>query len=130
VAADKKAEKIIADMKAALSGGLASVAQKVGGKIDAVGGLTFNSYEIPSLGKEDAVLGTMSVLNNGVVSQPIQGELGVYVIRVDSTYYTDKTDYRLYGMQEAQALRNRAPNQAYNALEKKAGFVSHLGKYY
>ena len=130
VAVDKKAEKIMADMKSALSGGLASVAQKVGGKVDTASGLTFNSYSIPSLGKEDAVLGTMSAMNTGAVSQPIQGELGVYVIKVENTYYTNKTDYRLTQMEETRALRNRAPNEAYNALLKKAGFVSHLGKYY
>jgi parvulin-like peptidyl-prolyl isomerase len=73
----------------------------------------------------------VSALNTGAVSQPIQGELGVYVIKVDSTYYTtEREDYHITQMKETQALRNRAPNEAYNALVKKAGFVSHLGRYY
>jgi peptidyl-prolyl cis-trans isomerase D len=127
---EKKAEKIIADMKSALSGGLSSVAQKVGSASATAQGLTFESSDIPTLGKEDAVIGTMSALNTGTVSQPIQGELGVYVIKVDSTYYTNKTDYRLTEMREVEALRNNAPNEAYNALIKKAGFVSHIGRYY
>lgn len=126
----KKAEKIMADMKAAVSGGLASVGQKVGSAPANAQGLTFSSYSIPTLGKEDAVIGTMSTMNTGAVSQPIQGDLGVYVIKVDSTYYTNKMDYRVMQMREQEALHNRAPNEAYNALEKKAGFVSHLGRYY
>jgi len=130
VIADKKAEKIMADMKSALSGGLASVAQKMGSTPASAQGLTFESYSIPSLGKEDAVIGTMSALNVGAVSQPIKGELGVYVIKVDSTYYTNKADFRVTQMNETKALRNRAPNEAYNALIKKAGYISHLGKYY
>jgi parvulin-like peptidyl-prolyl isomerase len=69
-------------------------------------------------------------MNTGATSQPIQGELGVYVIKVDSTYYTNKVDYRLFQMREQEYLRKNAPNEAYNALIKKAGFVSHLGKYY
>jgi peptidyl-prolyl cis-trans isomerase D len=130
VAVDKKAEKIMADMKSALAGGLSSVAQKVGSSIDTASGLTFNSDDIPSVGKEDAVLGTMSALNEGAVSQPIQGELGVFVIKVESTYYTNKTDYRFTQIQEMKAMRNQAPNEAYNALVKKAGVISHLGRYY
>jgi len=129
VAEAKKAEKIMADMKSA-GASLAAVAQKVGSTPATAQGLTFSSDEIPSLGKEDAVIGTMSALNTGAVSQPIQGELGVYVIKVDSTYYANKSDYRLTQMREERDMRNKAPNEAYNALEKKAGFVSHLGRYY
>ncbi len=128
---DKKAEKIIADMKSALSGGtLSSVAQKMGGNTDTATGLTFASYSIPSLGKEDAVIGIMSTLNTGSLSQPIQGELGVYVIRVDKIYSAGKSDYQVTRDEEEKDMRNNAPNEAYNALMKKAGFVSHLGKYY
>jgi len=93
-------------------------------------GLTFESSTIPTLGKEDKVIGTMSALNTGAISQPIQGGLGVYVIKVDSTYYTERTDYRITQMKEQRAMQNNAPNDAYNALVKKAGFVSHFGRYY
>jgi peptidyl-prolyl cis-trans isomerase D len=130
VVEEKKAEKIMADMKSAVAGGLASVAQKEGSAPAKLQGLSFAESTIPSLGKEDAVLGTMSAMNTGATSQPIQGELGVYVIKVDSTYYTNKVDYRLFQMREQEYLRKNAPNEAYNALIKKAGFVSHLGKYY
>jgi len=129
VTADKKAEKIMADMKAGGTN-LSAVAQKMGSSPVAAKGLTFASSEIPALGKEDAVIGTMSALNTGALSQPIQGELGVYVIKIDSTYYTDKSDYHLTQAKEIEALRNNAPNEAYDALVKKAGFVSHFGKYY
>ena len=129
---DKKAEKIIADMKSALSGGatLASVSQKAGSAVASAQGLTFESYTIPTLGKEDAVIGTMSALNTGTLSKPIQGNLGVYVIKVDSAYYTAKTDYHITQMKDLEELRNAAPNEAYDALSKKAGFVSHFGRYY
>ncbi len=122
----KKAEKIMADMKSAVSGGLASVAQKENSRVDSASGLTFTSYEIPRLGKEDAVLGTMSAMNAGAISQPIQGEIGVFVIKVETTYYSNKIDFHASQMREAEALRNRAPNEAYEALMKKAGMVSHL----
>jgi len=127
---DKKAEKIIADMKASVSGGLSAVAQKTGSSMATAKGLTFESSTIPTLGKEDKVIGTMSALNTGAISQPIQGGLGVYVIKVDSTYYTERTDYRITQMKEQRAMQNNAPNDAYNALVKKAGFVSHFGRYY
>jgi hypothetical protein len=119
-------------MKSALTGGatLASVAQKTGSAIATAQGLTFQSYTIPTLGKEDAVIGTMSAMNTGALSQPIQGQLGVYVIKVDSAYYTNKSDYRITQMREQETLRNSVPADAYNALTKKAGYVSHFGTYY
>jgi peptidyl-prolyl cis-trans isomerase D len=127
---DKKAEKIMADMKSALAGGLSSVAQKEGSSTATAKGLTFGSPAIPTLGKEDALIGTMSAMNTGAISQPIQGQLGVYVIKIDSTYYTEKTDYRITQMKEQRAMQNRTPSDAYDALVKKAGLVSHIGKYY
>ncbi len=129
---EKKAEKIITDMKSALSGGgaLTLVAQKMASTPAIAEGLTFESPGIPSLGKEDAVIGTMSAMNTGTISQPIQGELGVYVIKIDSVYSASVSDYRLDRMRELEALRNDVPGEAYNALLKKAGFVSHIGKYY
>ncbi len=126
---EKKAEKVIADMKAA-GNNMAAVAQKTGSKVDTAKGLTFDSYSLPTLGREDAVIGTMSAMNTGTVSQPIKGEQGVYVIRVENTYYANKMDFHITQMREVESKRNTAANEAYNALEKKAGVVSHFGRYY
>jgi len=129
---EKKAEKLIADMKAAMQGSnnIAALGQKTNTTPEKLQRLTFQSYNIPGLGKEDALLGVMSGLKPQTLSQPFQGAAGVYVIQVDSVSAPSQSDYRITQMQQQQTLRNRVQYDAFDALEKKAGLVSHLGKFY
>ncbi len=128
----KKAEKLMADMKSAMQGAnnIAAVAQKTGVQPAKAQRLSFQAYNIPGLGKEDALLGVMAGIKPQTVSQPIQGEQGVFVLQVDSVYSNNQGDYRFTQMQQQQALRNRVQYDAFDALQRKAGLVSHLGKFY
>jgi len=128
----KKAEKLIADMKAAMPGitNVAALGQKLNTPAATQQRLSFSMYSIPGLGKEDAVIGTMTILKPNTLSQPIQGELGVYVIQVDSSYTNGAGDYRIVQQQQLQAIQNRAQYDLYDALQKKSNFVSHYGRFY
>ncbi|HXP48725.1 MAG TPA: peptidylprolyl isomerase, partial [Bacteroidia bacterium] len=129
---EKKAEKLVADMKAAMSGttNVAALGQKLNTPAANQQRLSFGMYNIPGLGKEDELLGTMTALKPNTLSQPIEGQLGVYVIQVDSVYTNGATDYKMVQQQQQQALQNRAQYDLYDALQKKAGFVSHMGRFY
>ncbi|MGP8216588.1 MAG: peptidylprolyl isomerase [Bacteroidia bacterium] len=129
---EKKAEKLIADMKTAMQGvtNVTALGQKLNTPAANQQRLSFQMYSIPGLGKEDELLGTMVALKPNTLSQPIEGELGVYVIQVDTVYMSNAGDYKMVQQQQQQALQNRAQYDVYDALQKKANFVSHLGKYY
>lgn len=129
---DKKAEKLIADMKSAMAGAsnVNALGQKLSTPAQTQQRLSFSMYSIPGLGKEDALLGTMAALKPNTMSQPIQGELGVYVIQVDSSYVNNSGDFKMVQQQQLQALQNRAQYDLYDALQKKTNFVSHFGKFY
>jgi peptidyl-prolyl cis-trans isomerase D len=129
---EKKAEKLIADMKAAMPGAtnVAALGQKLNTPAATQQRLSFGMYNIPGLGKEDELLGTMTALKPNTLSQPIEGQLGVYVIQVDSVYTNGAADFKMVQQQQQQALQNRAQYDLYDALQKKAGFVSHMGRFY
>ncbi len=128
----KKAEKIIADMKSAMQGvtNIAALGQKVNTPAANLQRLSFGMYGIPGIGKEDILLGTMVALKPNTLSQPLEGQQGVYVIQVDSVYTTGAQDFKIVQQQQQQVLQNRAQYDLYEALKKKAGFVSHFGKFY
>jgi peptidyl-prolyl cis-trans isomerase D len=129
---EKKAAKLIADMKSASqgAGSLEAVGQKLNIQVAKAQRLVFQTYTIPGLGKEDAVIGTMAGLKPQTLSQPIQGLLGVYVIRVDSVSTPAGGDFKFAQGQAQDILRNRVQYDGFDALEKKAGLVNHLGKFF
>ena len=129
---DKKAEKLIEDMKTAMQGAtnIASLSQKTNTPAATQQHLSFAMYNIPGMGKEDALLGTMAAIKPNTLSQPIQGEAGVYVIQVDSVYTVGASDYRMVQQQKQQALQSRVQYDLYNALQKKSNFVNHMGKFF
>jgi peptidyl-prolyl cis-trans isomerase D len=129
---DKKAQKLMADMKTAEQGvaNVTALSQKLGVPEARAQRLVFQTYSIPGLGKEDALLGTMTGLKPQTLSQPIQGTTGVYVIQVDSVFTPDPSNYRMVQAQQQETMRNGVIQDGFDALERKAGLVSHLGKFY
>jgi hypothetical protein len=69
-------------------------------------------------------------MNTGATSKAIKGELGVYVIHIDSTYYSDKPDEKEVQQLLTQTMRNKAVREANAALIKEAGLVNHLGRFH
>jgi peptidyl-prolyl cis-trans isomerase D len=132
VVRDKKAQKIIADFNGNRQGAsnIQAFSSKAGLTPSTARALSFQSTDIPGLGKEYALIGTMCGMKPGALSQPIQGELGVYVIQIDSAYTSAQpTDYQIIQYQMQQALRQRVTTDGYDALLKKLNFENHLGKF-
>lgn len=129
---EKKAEKIMDDMKSALQGAnnIAAFSQKMNVQPETQQRLSFTMYSIPGLGKEDELLGTMTAIKPNTLSQPIKGTQGVYVIQVDSVYTNGAGDFRVAQQQQQQSLQNRAQYDVYDALQKKTNFVNHLGRFF
>ncbi|MFV0553173.1 MAG: peptidylprolyl isomerase [Mangrovibacterium sp.] len=78
LAKDKKA----AQLSAGISGtDLNAIASKAGSSVSSVEGISFADYSAGSLGFEPAVQGTAVALAEGIVSKPIAGKNGVYVLK-------------------------------------------------
>src|SRR4029077_20529049 len=102
-------EKLMAEMKSASQGAtnIATVGQKTGIQPATAQRLAFMMYGIPGLGQENALLGVMTTLKLNGISQPIEGEQGVYVIQVDSIYVGGNMDIKAVQQQQVETMRNR-----------------------
>ncbi len=128
----KKAAEFVKEFTAKAAGAtkLDDVATKMGIKIETSEKLNFAAFNVGTLGREDALIGTVSVMKPGSVSKPVIGENGVFVVAVASIDEgAPTTDYKQIKMQTEQMLGGRSDYEVYNALKEKAGIEDHRAKF-
>jgi peptidyl-prolyl cis-trans isomerase D len=128
---DKKAEKLIDNIKKAGVNDIYQLAGKISSKVDTLPNVVFFSGNLPKFGPEPEVVGTISTLKPNVVSAPVKGTNGVYVILLDSINPAPETkDYTMFRTQLSFGFTNRVQGQAYQVLEKMAGLVDNRVRFY
>jgi peptidyl-prolyl cis-trans isomerase D len=130
---DKKAEKLIADMKAALNTtkDLPTLAAKFSTKVDTVNSITFSAYNMPNYGPEPTVIGTIFTLKPNVLSAPVKGDMAVYVLNLNKINEAPPTDnYTMMQAQMAAFFRQRIENDVFNALKKETDIIDNRILYY
>jgi peptidyl-prolyl cis-trans isomerase D len=128
----KKAAEFVKEFtaKAGTAVKLDDVASKMGIKIETSEKLNFAAFNVGTLGREDALIGTASAMKPGSVSKPVIGENGVFVVAVASIDEGEPaTDYKQIKMQTEQMLSGRADYEVYNALREKAGIEDHRARF-
>lgn len=119
---DKKAEKMIAEMKAKNLTSLDAYAQNLNSKVDTVKFVTFNTPNIMGIGQEYALNVMAEVGQVNKLEGPVQGNNGVLVIKV-----LDKTDESKNFNEQSfiQTSNNqnmyRIMSQSVQALKEKLG---------
>lgn len=130
----KKAESLKKELEAAKGGSesLLSIAQKTGLEVKEANEITFNSFQIPGAGIEPKVIATSSVIEQGKISAPIDGNQGVYLIMVNNRVNEDVTPEMMQeakqGMQQASMYR--ANYQALQTIIKNGEVKDQRYKFY
>ena len=129
---DKKAEILAEKLKNAASGqsDLASVASRLSTEVKEAAGVNFTAFSIPALGFEPAVIGTVSNIAEGKISAPVQGNNGVYLIKVSSFSNGASSDLKGEKMRLAQTLNYRAGGQVFESLKKVVDIEDKRSKFY
>jgi len=128
---DKKAEKLIDNMKKAGTTDIYALASKITSKVDTVSDIVFFSGNLPKFGPEPEVIGTISTMKLNGISAPIKGSNGVYVVALDSIKEAPETkDYTMFQRQLTFSFTNRVQGQAYQTLEKMAKLVDNRVRFY
>lgn len=83
ILADKKGDKITADLKAKNITSLEAYAQAMGSRIDTAKFVGFSTMQIAGLGNEPALCGIAPFSAKGKLTGPIKGKNGVYVFAVN-----------------------------------------------
>ncbi len=121
IAAQKKGEKISADLKAKNLTSVEAYAEAMGAKTDSVKFVSFGTRRISGIGVEPKLNAMVSLAEVGQVSEPVAGNNGVYVFKVyeknkDAKEYNEANEIKAldasnayrFGYQAIQSLVNKA----------------------
>jgi len=129
---DKKAE-IIAD-EYEKNGGegktLDDIARQMGLVVEEATQINFRSYTIPNIGSEPALISAASSARQNVVSGPVKGNNGVFMINVNSVTTPPEQDLKLLKDRLLATYQMRGTYEAYEALRKSANIVDKRYKFY
>ncbi|MEI6764191.1 MAG: peptidylprolyl isomerase [Bacteroidota bacterium] len=130
---EKKADKIIANVNSAMgtTKDLYALGTKFSSVVDTLDYLTFTSYNFPNFGPEPEVIGTLFTLQKNVVSPPIKGTAGVFVINLDQVIEPPAAqNYNGIKVQMASYFKSRVSQEVYNAIKDKSEIEDNRIFYY
>ena len=107
-----------------------AVAAQLNTSVRNASNINFNSFSVPGLGAEPAVVGTVASLDANKISKPIAGNNGVYIVKVTSVNQGTDQGFETEQARLAQSLNFRATSQAFEAQRKKADIVDKRAKFY
>lgn len=123
-----KAQKFMAEMTGSTIDQVATAAKT---QVVPVDMQNFASATIPGQGREPAVVGHVFGLKAGALSKPIKGELGVYVVQVESfNTPAAPADLSASKNQLVNSMRSRVDYEMFEALKEKAEVEDYRGKFY
>ncbi|HRT48522.1 MAG TPA: peptidylprolyl isomerase, partial [Bacteroidales bacterium] len=129
---DKKAEIISEELKNHIKSGksLEDIAALLGTQVMEARQINFNSYTVPGAGVEPALVAAATVSKEGIVSGPVKGNNGVYLLKVNNITKTSDEDLKLLRDRLSLTYRMRGTYEAYDALKKSAVIVDKRYKFY
>lgn len=129
---DKKAETFITEFntKAGSAKNIDEVAAKMALPAEKSDNLTFASYNVMNVGREDALIGTATALKAGALSKAVKGETGVFMVSALSVNEgTLPKDFKNKQKEIEQMNAGRVDYNLYDALKEKANIEDHRGKF-
>ena len=129
---DKKAELISSQLNNLKkeSKSLDETAGKTGTKVLEATQVNFRSYSVPGAGVEPALIGAASVADQNVISGPVKGNNGVYLLNVNNVTTNKSEDSKLVRDKLLATFQMRGTYEAYEALKKKANVTDKRYKFY
>ncbi|MCX6333742.1 MAG: peptidylprolyl isomerase [Bacteroidia bacterium] len=129
---DKKAEVISEEFNKNLTAGktLEDLSRAMGLDVKEATQINFRSYTIPGIGIEPALIGAASSAKEGVLSGPVKGINGVYIVSVNNVTTPASEDLKLLQQRLAMTYQMRGSYEAFEALRKKAEIIDKRYKFY
>lgn len=129
---DKKAEILSSEFEKNLQDDktLDDIASAMGLTIREATQVNFRSYSIPEAGNEPALIAAASAAKQGILSGPVKGENGVYMITVNNIASSGSEDIKLFKDRLLTTFQMRGSYEAYEALRKAANVEDKRYKFY
>jgi peptidyl-prolyl cis-trans isomerase D len=132
VTKEKKAEYLIEKAKATLTDNadLTTVAVALDAKVQSASNINFNSFSIPGIGLEPAIIGTVSSLPLDKISTPIAGNNGVFLVMVTAENEGAGADVAAEQKRLTQTTSYRVASQAFTTHRNAVEIVDKRAKFY
>lgn len=121
---EKKAEILVKRFEDALkeTKDMQAIANKLSASVEEMSDLLFSSVNLPNYGREPKVVGEIFALDESQMSQPIAGEMAVYLFRIDKYTVREPQEEDLKGIQRVLTnnFRSRVTREATKVIEDNA----------
>ena len=125
---EKKSEILKAKVKGST---LDEIAKNGNVTVSSVNSIHFANPVIPGAGREPAVVGVMFGSKQGVVSDVIEGETGIFVVEVVSTKEaTELPNYATYSNKLKSQYESRVNYQVFEGLKNSVEIVDNRSRFY
>ncbi len=107
------------------------IANNLNATLNSAEDISFTSYRIPDAGVEPKVIAVATTLDEGITSEPIIGNSGVYMLSVSNIQEPEEKDN--YAFEQSMLQRRyqaRANQQAYEALKEAAEIEDNRLEFY
>ena len=128
----KKSEFLVDKVKNAMGSNtdLTELAGSLNTEVKNANNINFNSFSIPGVGVEPAVIGTVASLPVDKVSAPVSGNNGVFVVMVTSENENPAGNVAAEQMRLDQSLSYRASSEAFQTHRNAVKIVDKRAKFY
>jgi peptidyl-prolyl cis-trans isomerase D len=130
---EKKFEILSEKVNQAKSGAtsIEDIAKKLNVQVQQLEFINFGSPNLPGIGPEPKVVGTIFGTEKGKISRTVKGDMGVYVVQtVEITDAPPTDDYSVITFNQRGFFINRVNFEVYNALLKKADVRDNKIRFY
>jgi peptidyl-prolyl cis-trans isomerase D len=129
---NKKAEKIIEEFRSNISAdsSLYNIARKMGLQVQEAVNISFSSVSIPSAGIEPKVIGVASSLPEGKLSEPVYGNNGVYVLKINGISESNEINTLATRNTMNMMRQSRVYSEAYQALLDASNIKDNRYKFF
>ena len=129
---NKKAELLVEKASKAIAEktDIEEIAAELGVTVQNVSSINFNSFQLPDVGLEPAVIGTVASLDVDKISKPIIGNNGVFIVQVISVNQMNDQDWELEKARLEQNLNYRVAQESFNAQKNAVKIVDKRSKFY
>jgi len=133
VGKEKKKAILLEKMAKLLPADLETLASKLSKEVKEARNISFSSFQVPGMGYEPNVIAYAVSLDKEKISKPIEGENGVYVIKVKSITPSPKVENANLIAEKQKLMRDiqqRTMQQIYKALKNSSEITDERSKFY
>lgn len=129
---EKKADLLAQQIKEKMASAstIYSLAQVLNVTVQEATGVNFRTYSIPNAGIEPKLVAVAPKLELNKLSEPIKGNIGVYVVLVKNVVDESGDNAIFQKNMSMMQLQNRSNYEAYEALRETAKIVDNRAKFY